>query len=165
MDMNLLKIFTIGLSLIVSTSLFAGNKVVVAENDEIVISFIDSLPPVYIGGENPESAENYRFYTMSKIIKDAFLDAGLSVEVVRNGSKEVGDINVNVALVKWDLNKIAEYECRLGATASKGDEFFDFGVFVGTLNAIPFTSDPKYTYNIAAEKAVNEMVKHFVLKE
>lgn len=127
---------------------------------------VGSLQPVSMGGINPEGAETDRLNSFSQALKEAFLASGLpaEVKVVRNGSREHGDLDFTVAANRWELNSMGEYECRFGATVSNGEEKIDLGVFVGTFNqpVIIRGSNSKSTYDVAARRAADKMVSHFI---
>jgi hypothetical protein len=170
MKFPLYKTLLVGLSVAAASPLIAGTQdqiqMFIADNAKIVVHYVESLQPVSMGGLNPEGAETDRLNSFSRVLKEAFLAAGLpaEVKVVRNGSRERGDLDITVAVNRWDLNSMGEYECRFAATISNGEEKIDLGVFVGTLNqpVIIRGSNSEFTYDVAARRAADKMVSHFI---
>ncbi len=137
----------------------------VADGTKIVVNYTESVAPLYMGGTNPESAEPDRFHSFAQVIKEAFSDADLpvEVEVVRLGSKKVGDLDITVNVNTWELNSMGEYECRFSASITNGQERMDLGVFVGKMNELSIFSgnNAERTYGVAARRAADRMVSRF----
>jgi hypothetical protein len=170
MKFPLIKTLLVGLSVAAASPLVAGTqdqtRLLIGDDAKIVVHYVESLQPISMGGIYPEGAETDRLNSFSRVLKEAFLEAGLpaEVDVVRNGSRAHGDLDITVAINQWDLNSMGEYECRFAATVSNGEEKVDLGVFVGRFNQLVIVrgSNSEYTYDVAARKAADKMVSHFI---
>jgi hypothetical protein len=165
----LYNVILLGLSVATASTLDARaqNQVnlPIADGTKIVVYYTESVVPLYLGGANPAGAETDRFYSFAQVVKEAFADADLpvEVEVVKLGSKKTGDLDITINVNTWELNSIGEYECRFFASISNGQERMDLGVFVGKMNEMSISSgsNTKHTYDVAARRAVDQMVKRF----
>lgn len=165
----LYNVILLGLSIVTASTLTARTQnqvsLPVADGTKIVVNYTDSVVPLYMGGSNPESAETDRFHSFAQVIKEAFTQADLlvDVEVVRLGSRKIGDLDITVNVSTWKLNSMGEYECRFSASISNGQEKMDLGVFVGKMNELSIFSgsNTRRTYDVAARRAADQMVSRF----
>ena len=143
----------------------SNSMVMTSEKTEEYYSYETKGVPLYMGGANPQSAEADRFHSFAKVIKEAFTHADLpvEVEVVRLGSKKVGDLDIMINVNTWELNSMGEYECRFSASISNGQERMELGVFVGIMNELSVFSgsNTRRTYDVAARRAADQMVSRF----
>ncbi|RKX36336.1 MAG: hypothetical protein DRP71_00045 [Verrucomicrobia bacterium] len=166
----LYTVILLGLSVVAANTLTAEAqkqaRLPIADDTNIVVHYTESVRPSSMGGIYPDGASNDRRSSFSRVLKEAFTEAGLpvDVEVVRLGSRKSGDLDITVNISTWELNSMGEYECRFSATISNGEEKIDLGVFIGTFNELTIHrgSDPKFTYDVAARKAVDKMVSLFI---
>ena len=170
MKRSLIRTFLIGLSIAGLNPLVAGSQspiqMPIADDANIVVHYTELLQPMSMGGIYREVAETDRLYSFSQVLKSAFVEAGLParVDVVRNGSRKNGDLDITVTINRWDLNSMGEYECRFTATVSNGTEKINLGVFVGLLNELTLHrgTNSEVTYDVAARRAADKMVSHFI---
>lgn len=159
----LFKAILLGLSVAAANGLQAGEKnqgpIPLADGTKIVVHYSESLQ----GDLNPGSGEMSRRSSFGHVLKEAFAKANLQVEVevVQLGSKEVGDLEILVNVTSWRLNQMGQYECRFSATISNESEKIELGVFAGKLDGASAQQGTKYTYDLAARRAVDQMVKLF----
>jgi hypothetical protein len=163
MNNPLFKVILLALSVAAANGLQAGAKgqapMPIADGTKIVVHYSESLQ----GGLNPDSGEMSRRSSFSRVVEEAFADANLQVEVevVQLGSKKTGDLNITVNVTRWQLNQMSQYECRFAATISNDSEKIELGVFVGKLDGATMQQGTEYTYDVAARRAVDQMVKRF----
>jgi hypothetical protein len=170
MKYPLIKTFLLGLSVATAAPLAAGGqdqiKMPIADDTNIVVHYNELTQPMSMGGIYPDTAETDRLYSFSRVLKNAFLEAGLpaAVDVVRNGSRKSGDLDITIMINRWDLNPMGEYECRFSATVFNGEEKINLGIFVGQFNELTIHrgSNSKFTYDVAARKAADKLVSHFI---
>lgn len=168
MKIKMNKIVLLAASLLTASGAFAGKgtdiQIPLADNAVVVVEYVELLPPATYNAVYPESAENDRYLAFSKVIKEAFADAGIpaTIEVVRNGSRKTGDVNLIVGMSLWELDQMGEYNCRFSGAVTNGEQEIDLGMFVGRYSQISVsTSRAREAYNKAAKKAADELVSHF----
>lgn len=170
MKSSLYKVILLGLSVAAANALAAEaqkqSRMPIADGTTIVVHYTESVRPASMGGIYPDGASNDRRSSFSRVLKESFIEAGLpvDVDVVRLGSRKSGDLDITVNISSWELNSMGEYECRFSATISNGEEKIDLGVFVGTFNELTIHrgSDPRFTYDVAARRAVDKMISLFI---
>ena len=170
MKCSLIRTSLIGLSIALLSPLAAGSQdkiqMPIADGTNIVVHYTELLQPLPMGGIYPEGAATDRLYSFSQVFKSAFVDSALppKVDVVCRGSRKNGDLNITVMINRWDLNSMGEYECRFTATVSNGVEKINLGVFVGLFNELTIHrgSSSEFTYDVAARRAADKMVSHFI---
>ena len=163
MKNSLFKVILLGLSVAATNGLQAGAKdqtpMPIADGTKIVVFYFESLQSVL----NPDSGEMNRRSSFARVLKESFTKANLQVdvEVVQLGSKKTGDLYITVNVTSWQLNQMGQYECLFSAMISNESETIELGAFAGTLDGASGRQGTEYTYDVAARRAVDQMVKRF----
>ncbi len=168
MKSQIIKSFLLSCALVALPQAFGAKgtelQIPLADDAHVVVHYVDMIPTLSSGGLAPDGAETDRRNDLEGVLKKSFEKAGLKInlEVVPFGSQKTGDIDLTITITQWDVNPMGDYECRISASVTNGEQEYDLGNFSGRYSGM-VTSSSRATvaYEKAAAKAVDQVVAHF----